>query len=338
MIFFIKRQDKTYFFCFFRDKIREVAEWSKAHAWKVCIRQKRIEGSNPFLSAKKSRLLAIFFLTLETFKTDKNSNTMKRVLMALVLMGVFMTTANTYANATAVDENTVVSVQDQEMADEAMAEEEMPAASASFTQELKKRFIEGGPGFMGIVLICLILGLAIAIERIIFLNLSTTNTAKLTSGVEDALASGGVEAAKELCRNTKGPVASIFYQGLDRVDEGVENAEKAVIAYGGVQMGQLEKNVSWISLFIALAPMLGFMGTVIGMIQAFDKIEAAGDMQPSLVAGGIKVALLTTVFGLIVAIILQIFYNYIVAKIDSIVNDMEDASITLIDILVAHKK
>ncbi|MFL1894151.1 MotA/TolQ/ExbB proton channel family protein [Aquimarina sp. 2-A2] len=207
----------------------------------------------------------------------------------------------------------------------------------SFHQELKKRFIEGGPEFMGIVLLCLILGLAIAIERIIFLNLSTTNTKKLQQNVEDALNNGGVEAAKEVCRNTKGPVASIYYQGLDRADESVDAAEKAVVAYGGVQMGQLEKNVSWVSLFIALAPMLGFMGTVIGMIQAFDKIEAAGDMQPSLVAGGIKVALLTTVFGLIVAIILQIFYNYIVAKIDSIVNDMEDASITLIDMLVAYK-
>ena len=218
---------------------------------------------------------------------------------------------------------------------EAEVEEIKPAG---FTQELKKRFIEGGPGFMGIVLLCLILGLAIAIERIIFLNLSTTNTAKLTESVENALKNGGVEAAKEVCRNTSGPVASIFYQGLDRSSEGLENAEKAVVAYGGVQMGQLEKNVSWISLFIALAPMLGFMGTVIGMIQAFDKIEAAGDMQPSLVAGGIKVALLTTVFGLIVAIILQIFYNYIVAKIDGIVNDMEDASITLMDMLAANSK
>ena len=170
------------------------------------------------------------------------------------------------------------------------------------------------------------------------MNLSTTNTKKLTEDVEEALASGGVEAAKEVCRNTKGPIASIFYQGLDRSNEDLDAAEKAVVAYGGVQMGQLEKNVSWISLFIALAPMLGFMGTVIGMIQAFDKIEAAGDMQPSLVAGGIKVALLTTVFGLIVAIILQIFYNYIIAKIDSIVNNMEDASISLMDILVKNKK
>ena len=216
-------------------------------------------------------------------------------------------------------------------------DEAAPAQSESFHQELKQRFIEGGPGFMGIVLLCLILGLAIAIERIIYLNLSTTNTAKLASSVEEALKSGGVSAAKEVCRDTKGPVASIYYQGLDRADESVEAAEKAVVAYGGVQMGQLEKNVSWISLFIALAPMLGFMGTVIGMIQAFDKIQAAGDMNPSLVAGGIKVALLTTVFGLIVAIILQIFYNYIVAKIDSIVNNMEDASITLIDMLVAYK-
>jgi biopolymer transport protein ExbB len=258
---------------------------------------------------------------------------MRKLLVALVasiLMTGFSANANTI-NLTVAD-NPAISriIQDD---DQASGEE-----SASFTQELKTRFIEGGPGFMGIVLICLILGLAIAIERIIFLNLATTNTKKLTEGVEEALANGGVDAAKDLCRDTKGPVASIFYQGLDRVDEGVESAEKAVVAYGGVQMGQLEKNVSWISLFIALAPMLGFMGTVIGMIQAFDKIEAAGDMQPSLVAGGIKVALLTTVFGLVVAIILQIFYNYIVAKIDSIVNDMEDASITLVDILVAHKK
>ncbi|MEC7829524.1 MAG: MotA/TolQ/ExbB proton channel family protein, partial [Bacteroidota bacterium] len=203
--------------------------------------------------------------------------------------------------------------------------------------ELKKRFIEGGPGFMGIVLLCLILGLAIAIERIIFLNLSDTNVKKFVDSVEESLNSGGVESATELCRNTRGPIASIFVQGLQRSQDGIENAEKAVIAYGGVQMGQLEKNVSWISLFIALAPMLGFMGTVIGMIQAFDKIEAAGDMQPSLVAGGIKVALLTTVFGLIVAIILQIFYNYIISKIDSIVNDMEDASISLIDMLSSKK-
>ena len=207
-----------------------------------------------------------------------------------------------------------------------------------FHQVLKERFIEGGAGFMGIVLLCLILGLAVAIERIIFLNMATTNTKKLTKEVEDALASGGVEAAKEVCRNTKGPVASIFYQGLDRASEGVDSAEKAVVAYGGVQMGQLEKNVSWVSLFIAIAPMLGFMGTVIGMIQAFDKISAAGGLDASLIAGDIKVALLTTVFGLIVAIILQVFYNYITVKIYRIVNDREEATIYLFELLVGHKK
>ena len=222
--------------------------------------------------------------------------------------------------------------------EEPVMEEPVEEEQLNFHQELKKRFIEGDPKFMVFPLLCLILGLAIAIERIIYLNLSTTDSSKLTSDVEEAMKSGGVNAAKEVCRNTPGPVASIFYQGLDRSSEGLESAEKALIAYGGVQMGQLEKNVSWISLFIALAPMLGFMGTVIGMITAFDKIEAAGDMQPSLVAGGIKVALLTTVFGLIVAIILQIFYNYIIAKIDSIVNDMENASIDLMDLLVNNKK
>ena len=255
---------------------------------------------------------------------------MKRLFSILAIVCI-MAIGTVNANATTLATTTATVTTSITQGDSA-------AADLSFHQELKKRFIEGGPGFMGIVLLCLILGLAIAIERIIFLNLSTTNTKKLTQNVEDALNSGGIEAAKEVCRNTKGPVASIFYQGLDRANEDLDAAEKAVVAYGGVQMGQLEKNVSWISLFIALAPMLGFMGTVIGMIQAFDKIEAAGDMQPSLVAGGIKVALLTTVFGLIVAIILQIFYNYIIAKIDSIVNDMEDASITLMDLLVRHKK
>lgn len=214
--------------------------------------------------------------------------------------------------------------------------EEEVEVEQSFHQILKEKFIEGGPEFMGIVLITLILGLALCIERIIYLNMATPNTKKLLDEIESALQTGGVEAAKEVCRNTRGPVASIFYQGLDRMNEGIDVVEKSIISYGSVQMGLLERNISWISLFIALAPMLGFMGTVIGMIGAFDAIEAAGDISPSLVAGGIKVALLTTVFGLIVAIILQIFYNYIVAKVDSIVNKMEDASISLIDLLIKH--
>jgi biopolymer transport protein ExbB len=214
---------------------------------------------------------------------------------------------------------------------------ETTTESASFHQVIKQKFIEGGPGFMGIVLLCLILGLALAIERIIYLNLATTDTDKLLEGVEHAIQNGDIEAAKEVCRNTKGPVASIFYQGLDRANEGIDMVEKSIISYGSVQMGLLEKGLSWISLFIAIAPMLGFMGTVIGMIGAFDAIETAGDISPSLVAGGIKVALLTTVFGLIVAMILQIFYNYLIAKVDSITNSMEDASISLIDLLVKNK-
>ena len=237
-------------------------------------------------------------------------------------------------DTTAVAEDTTAV--EEEVANEAI--EEAPKKSETFHQVLKRYFIEGSAGFMSIVLLALILGLALIIERIIYLNLATTNSEKLLLGVEDALKSGGVEAAKDLCRDTRGPIASIFYQGLMKYDEGLDNVEKSIVAYGSVQMGRLEKGLSWISLFIALAPMLGFMGTVIGMIQAFDDIQAAGDINPSLVAGGIKVALLTTVFGLIVAIILQIFYNYLLSKIDSLVNDMEDSSISFVDILAENNK
>ncbi len=219
------------------------------------------------------------------------------------------------------------------IADEIAVEEEQ---SESFHNVVKQQFIDGGPEFMGIVLLCLILGLAVAIERIITLNLATTNTKKLLANVEEALNTGGVEAAKEVCKNTRGPVASIFVQGMMRMSEGIEMVEKSIISYGSVEMGKLERGMVWISLFISLAPMLGFMGTVIGMIDAFDAIAEAGDVSPSLVASGIKVALLTTVGGLIVAVILQLFYNYLIAKIDSLVNSMEDASITLVDVLVKH--
>jgi biopolymer transport protein ExbB len=207
----------------------------------------------------------------------------------------------------------------------------------SFHQAVKQKFIDGGWGFMGIVLLCLILGLAVAIERIITLNMATTNTKKLLARVEDALATGGVEAAKEVTRNNSSPIASIFTQGLMRSDEGIEMVEKSIISYGSVEMGRLERGLVWISLFISLAPMLGFMGTVLGMIEAFDNIERQGDISPVVVANGIKIALLTTVAGLIVAVILQLFYNYCVSKIDSLVNKMEDASIALVDMLVKHR-
>jgi biopolymer transport protein ExbB len=221
------------------------------------------------------------------------------------------------------------------LVEESPSEEEV-AAEKSLHQVIKQKFIEGGPEFMSFVLICLILGLAMSIERILYLNMATTNNQKLLDDVDSALQSGGVEAAKEVCRNTRGPVASIFYQGLDRADHGIEMVEKSVVSYGSVQMGLLEKGLSWISLFIALAPMLGFFGTVIGMIEAFDAIAAANNISPGIVAGGIGVALITTVSGLLVAMVLQIFYNYIVAKVDSIVNEMENASISLIDLLIKH--
>lgn len=212
-----------------------------------------------------------------------------------------------------------------------------PEASTNYRQVIKEKFIEGDPAFMSPVLICLVIGLAIAIERIISLNLATTNTTKLIKKIENALEDGGDAAALEVTKASRGPVASIFTQGLMRASEGIEMVEKSIISYGSVEMGKLERGLVWISLFISLAPMLGFMGTVIGMIGAFDAIEAAGDISPSLVAGGIKVALLTTVAGLIVAIILQIFYNYCVSKVDSLVNQMEEASISLVDVLVRHK-
>jgi len=208
----------------------------------------------------------------------------------------------------------------------------------SFHQVLKEKFIEGSPGFMAIVLLALVFGLAISIERIIYLSLASVNTTKLLKNVESALESGGIDQAKEVVRNTRGPVASIFSEGLNRWNDGMEEVEKAIVSYGSVVTGRLESGVSWISLFIALAPMLGFLGTVIGMIQAFDDIAAAGDISPTIVASGIKVALLTTVFGLIVAIILQIFYNYIISKIESLVNDMEDTSISFVDMLAQYKK
>lgn len=218
-------------------------------------------------------------------------------------------------------------------AEEVVAE---PAAEQGLHKVLKQKVIEGGAGFVGALLLCFILGLALAIERILYLNLASTDTKKLLSEVEEALNNGGVEAAKDVCRNTRGPVASIFYQGLLRYDEGIDVVEKTVVSYGGVQTGLLEKNMSWISLFIGIAPMLGFLGTVIGMIEAFDRIQQAGDLSATVVAGGIKVALITTVGGLIVGMILQLFYNYIVSKIDDLVNDMEDASISLLDLVLKY--
>ncbi|MBQ6047009.1 MAG: MotA/TolQ/ExbB proton channel family protein [Bacteroidales bacterium] len=242
------------------------------------------------------------------------------------------------AEATATEQ---VEATDSTVPEEVVAAEEAPeqvSETKSFHQVLKEKYIEGGAGWMTPVLLCLILGMALVIERVLYLNMATTNIKKLLGKIEENVKAGNYDAAKEVCRNTRGPVASIFYQGLDRIDSGLDNVEKAVVSYGGVQMARLESNMTWIALFIALAPSFGFLGTVIGMVGAFDAIEAAGDISPTVVAGGMKVALLTTVFGLIVAIILQIFYNYLVTKIESLVAQMEDGSISFMDILVKNQK
>lgn len=253
-------------------------------------------------------------------------------LSVACLMAFTAQYASAQTDQVVTDSTTATAVEPVAATTDLQAQAEVP-----IHQALKTKFIEGGAGFMATILACLIFGLGIVIERIIYLNLATTNTEKLLAKIEEALYNGGPEAAKTVCRDTRGPVASIFYQGFLRMDQGIETVEKTISSYGSVQMGLLEKGLSWITLFIAIAPMLGFMGTVIGMIMAFDNIQAAGDISPSLVAEGMKVALITTVGGLVVAIILQIFYNYLISKVDSVVLSMEDASISLVDMLVKYQ-
>ena len=260
------------------------------------------------------------------------------VIAMLTVGSVAVMAQEAEAQAPAAQEEQVV----EEAAPAVEAEAvEAPAEEAgglvALHKTLKTKFIEGGAGFMAATLLCLVFGLALCIERIIYLSLSKTNTKALLANIEAALAKGGIEAALDVCRNTRGPVASIFYQGLSRYDEGVDVVEKTVASYGGVQLGLLEKNLSWISLFISIAPSLGFLGTIIGMIAAFDKIQQVGDISATVVAGGIKVALLTTLLGLIIAIILQLFYNYILSIIEGLVNEMEDSSISLLDIVVKYE-
>jgi len=260
---------------------------------------------------------------------------MKKFFMFLAAAAVMAFTANTvFAQEAAAPEQEATEVAaPQSLADLTAAAPEVP-----LTQALKTKFIEGGAGFMSLIIICLIIGLALAIERILYLTFSKTNTKALLAKVEEALEKGGIEAAKNVCRETRGPVASIYYQGLLRYEQGIDVVEKTIVSYGSVQMSEMENGLSWISLFIAIAPSLGFLGTVIGMINAFDAIQAAGDISPNVVAGGMKIALITTVGGLIVAMILQVFYNYILAKIDGLTIDMEDSSICLIDLLTKYNE
>lgn len=263
---------------------------------------------------------------------------MKKLFLILSVVGILsLSTVGASAQEAAPQTDTTEMVAATQMVEE-VANPETAVEGEPLHQVIKQKFLEGGAGWMAPILLFLILGLAIVIERVIYLNLATTNTKKLIAKVEEALNNGGIEAALEVCRNTRGPVASIFYQGLSRYGEGLDVVEKSVVSYGSVQMGLMENGLTWISLFIALSPMLGFMGTVVGMVEAFDAIQAAGDISPTLVAGGIKVALLTTLAGLIAAVILQLFYNYIISKIDGLVISMEDSSITLVDMLTQYSK
>lgn len=261
---------------------------------------------------------------------------MKKLFAILAVMGVLsfgMTQTAMAQDSTA----TAAPAQTEEVA----AADDAAAAPAvveegGLHKELKTKFIEGDARFMSLVAIALVLGLAFCIERIIYLSLAEVGVKKLMAKVEAALEKGDVEGAKTICRNTRGPVASICYQGLMRIDEGLDVVERSVVSYGGVQAGYLEKGCSWITLFIAMAPSLGFLGTVIGMVMAFDQIQQAGDISPTVVAAGMKVALITTIFGLIVALILQVFYNYILSKIEAITSQMEDSSITLLDMIMKY--
>ena len=265
---------------------------------------------------------------------------MKKLFLVLAVAALSFSTAIAQDAATAApaEEATVENAEAAPAEEVAVLDSEVQIAGDSLHYVLMQKFLEGGWGWMLPILIVLVLGLAIAIERILFLGLSTINTKKFVAAVEKALNEGGIEAAKAVCRDTKGPIASIYYQGLSRYEQGLDAVEKAVVSYGSVQTGQLESGLGWLGLFIALPPSLGFMGTVVGLVQSFDSIQAAGDISPALVAGGMKVALLTTLLGLIAAMILQVFYNYVIVKIDGIVNEMEDASITLMDILTVYKK
>ena len=273
---------------------------------------------------------------------------MKKVFAFVAMMGLLTFGVNQTINAQeeapaieieevaqedSVAADTIAAAEDVE-AEPAVAEEEEEGHSLHKT--IKVKFIEGSAGFMALVAIAMIFGLALCIERIIFLSLSEINSKKLLEDIQAALENGDVEGAKAICRDTRGPVASICYQGMMRIDEGLDVVERSVVSYGSVQASNLEKNLSWITLFIAMSPSLGFLGTVIGMVQAFDDIQKAGDISPNVVAGGMKVALITTIFGIIVALILQVFYNYILSKVEALNTDMEDSSVSLLDIIMKY--
>ena len=270
---------------------------------------------------------------------------MKKVFAFVAMMGLLSFGVNQTINAqeteaaaieAAAQDSASFGSADETTVEEAPAQIDEAETKQGLHKTIKIKFIEGSAGFMALVAIAMIFGLALCIERIIFLSLSEINSKKLLEDIQTALENGDVEGAKTICRNTRGPVASICYQGMMRIDEGLDVVERSVVSYGSVQASNLEKNLSWITLFIAMSPSLGFLGTVIGMVQAFDDIQKAGDISPNVVAGGMKVALITTIFGIIVALILQVFYNYILSKVEALNTDMEDSSVSLLDIIMKY--
>lgn len=273
---------------------------------------------------------------------------MKKLFAVIAMFGMlaFGATQSLMAqdDVTAAVDDSVAVAEDSAAVEEFMAVDdeaamEEPVASIeeeSIHKELKTKFIEGDAGFMSLVAIALVFGLAFCIERIIYLSLAEIDSKKLLAQIEEKLNAGDLEGAKAICRDTRGPIASICYQGLMRFNDGVEDVERSITAYGSVQASYLEQGCSWVTLFIAMAPSLGFLGTVIGMVMAFDDIQAAGDISPTIVAGGMKVALITTIFGIIVALILQVFYNYILSKIETITANMEEATISLLDMCMKY--
>lgn len=250
----------------------------------------------------------------------------------------------TYAQEPSVKDTTEVMKNDTLVADSAMAMIDADLQGSDGLEEggglhkqLKHKFVEGSAGFMSLVALALVLGLAFCIERIVYLTLSEINTKRLMKDIDGKLEQGDVEGAKDICRDTRGPVASICYQGLLHIKEPLDQIDRQLTNYGAVQISNMEKGCSWIRLFIAVAPSLGFLGTVIGMVMAFDQIQTAGDISPTIVAKGMKVALITTIFGIIVAIVLQFFYNYILAKIERLTAHMEECAITLMDSVTQYK-
>ena len=299
-------------------------EWLKRHAWKACNRQKRFGGSNPPLSARK-------YIN------------MKRLFFLFTLIGLLSVSQTSLAqnkvDSVAITDTTAITADVDSMAVMADDIDELAGdeAEGGLHKQLKTKFIDGNVAFMSLVALALVLGLAFCIERIIYLTLSEIKTHQLMGDIEQKLKANDVEGAKTLCRNTRGPVASVCYQGLLHIKQPMDAIERSITNFGGLQTANLEKGCSWIKLFIAMAPSLGFLGTVIGMVMAFDQIQAVGDIGPTVVAQGMKVALITTIFGIVVALILQLFYSYILSKIERLTAQMEEAAITLLDLITEYK-